>query len=212
MLGVAFLLLLPVFSWDVFIKPFLTSRSLHANVHNIGLLEGFRSARLYGVELIINAANQMGYNTFFGAGPGADSAVILNFNLQCSAIESFFVGMIFNWGVIGGLLYIFGMAALTLAVIKMERIERARGNKSAWLVTAWILMPWISGAFGYGFGIPGGGLCLTFAIGAGALVYCRAYAAVYRKQAYQKMQYIGLRGRRLKGFDRKGLVGTIRGD
>ena len=73
------------------------------------------------------------------------------------------------------------MAALSYQVIKMERIERARGNRHAWLATAWILIPWISSPFAYGFGIPGGDLCLTFAIGAGASVYCKFYRTVSKK-------------------------------
>jgi len=209
---IAFLLGSFILNWDLFIKPFITARSLKFQPYDASLLETFISSRLSSAESIIGVANQLGYNEFFGAGPGADTAIVEFYSPCRSIIETFFVAMIFNLGVIGGLFYILGMAALTLAVIKMERIERARGNKSAWLVTVWILMPWIASPFGYGFGIPSGGLCLRFAIGAGALVYCRTYAAVFRKHAYQKMQFIGLRGRGLKRINRKGLVGMIRGD
>lgn len=173
-------------NYDLVIKPFFITRSYHSTASGTSLAEGYNTARQGFAAAIFNVADSMGYNKFFGAGPGADAEIARMSYWNQPIIESFFVAMIFNWGLIGGLLYIFGMAALSYQVIKMERIERARGNKHAWLATAWILIPWVSSPFGYGFGLAGGKLCLTFAIGAAASAYCKSYATVFKREVMAK--------------------------
>ncbi len=174
-------LVLVISKYDLVIKPFFISRSFHPTISGTSLAEGYISARQGFANNTINVADSMEYDKFFGAGPGADAEIASRSYSKQPIIESFFIAMIFNWGVIGGLLYIFGMAALSYQVIKMERIERARGNKHAWLATAWILIPWVSSPFGYGFGLAGGSLSLTFAIGAAASAYCKSYATVSKR-------------------------------
>lgn len=167
---------LSVITWNPYIKPMLVARNIEASSREIPLVEAFKVSRINYLEDIISVAKEMGHKQFFGAGPGADHKIAGDLEHPNPVFESFFLGMYFNWGAIGGGLYVLGMAALSYQVIKMERIERARGNKHAWLATAWILIPWITSPFAYGFGIPGGSLCLTFAIGAGALKYCGLYS------------------------------------
>ncbi len=186
----ALVLTLSAVNWNLYIKPVLAARSLDSSAYDTTLAEGFMVSRINHLEDIISVANQMGYNKFCGAGPGADQKIAESFQRPPPVFESFFLGMFFNWGVIGGFFYILGMAALTYQVIKMERIERARGNKHAWLATVWILIPWITSPVAYAFGIPGGSLCLNFAIGAGALKYCGSHATVSKNLKYNKVRHV----------------------
>lgn len=169
-------------NWHSYIKPALVARNMGSSISNTTIVEAFADSRVNISEEVWIAANQMGYDRFFGAGPGADAEIVNDsIGIRHNYFEIFFLRMFFNWGVIGGSFYILGMAALSYQVIKMERIERDRGSEHAWLATAWILIPWISSPFAYGFSIPGPELCLTFAIGAGSLAYCNAHATCSRE-------------------------------
>jgi hypothetical protein len=182
-------LIFSILIFDLSIMNYISTRGFGIPENDSSLIQIFMKSRINYVVDIVNAASQLGYNEFFGAGPGADAKIATTFSRDYPIIESFFIRLFFNWGIFGAFFYILGMVALSYQVFKMERIERARGNRHAWLATVMMLIPWISSPFSFGHGIPGAALCFTFAIGAGAFAYCKFYTPLLVKTDHQKKMW-----------------------
>lgn len=157
--------------------PYLTARNQTDSL----TAEAYQSRFKMAFE-IIDAAKEFGYNPFLGAGVGANYAIhdICRIRALKSKkpyyprpIESFFIGVIFEWGIFGGVLYCMGMLALTIAVIRMEYLRRLSGERTAWIATVWMIIPWISFPISYGHSIPNGDLILAIAMGVSSMAYLR---------------------------------------
>lgn len=141
------------------------------------LLELFVSGRLYNLKKDMLLALEP---SLFGRGYGSMSAKEFSLGVN---VESFFVRIFVELGVVGSLVYVITFAILTVCVVRADRNSCLRGERGAFFPSAILLFVWISSPTGFGFSLPVGVLAIQLALAAGA----RSYSAAVSESRYCKI-------------------------
>ena len=184
------IIVLPFILWGTFVKPYILARLPVEDLDEFSLIKVFYYSRLSNIAEIVLYALELGYNPILGAGPKASILIAESgWLLSDFPIESYIPRMIFEWGIVGGLLYIFSTLMILWETIRLEAEERRAGDRTAWLLTIYMLIPWISSITSYGLSTVDGNLILVYAIGAAA-----STANILRKKEKKKIASWGTNG------------------
>jgi hypothetical protein len=143
--------------------PGIMYRGLDAD-SGIPLIDLFFSSRL---DIFESDMYLLFEPTLFGHGFGLLSAdESINGRLN---IESFFLRLWIELGLVGSFIYIITFVLLTVYVVKVDRYFFLRGELGAFFPSAILLFTWINSPTSFGFSLPVGGLAIQLAIATGSL-------------------------------------------
>ena len=79
-------------------------------------------------------------------------------------LESFFLKMYVELGVIGGIMYLMTFIVLTLSVVKVDRFYAALGERGALFPSTIMIFTWMNSISSWGFSLPVGTLAIQLSI------------------------------------------------
>jgi len=132
----------------------------------ISLVDLFVASRL---EIIGTNTQELLAPTLFGHGFGFSTGD----GTEQYSIESFFIRIWVELGIIGSIIYFTTFILLTSYVVKVDKYFFIKGERGAFFPSAILIFTWMNSPTSFGFSLPVGGLAIQLAIASGALFMWR---------------------------------------
>ena len=148
------------------------------------LLDAFYHSRL---NLAMEGIATYRSNLVWGTGTGI---LLGTFTKGDIAVESFFIRILIELGVIGGTIYLITWLMLTYFVIKVDLNYIRQKHPAAWLPSSGFIFIWLSSPASFGFSIFNGDLILHLAIASAAFVEWKRIQIKKRQSMIQKIKSV----------------------
>jgi hypothetical protein len=126
--------------------------------------------------------------SFFGHGFGLLSAGDTTTGFV--NIESFFLRLYIELGIVGSIIYILTFALLTVYVFKVDRYYFLKGERGAMFPSAILFFTWMNTPTSFGFSLPVGMLAIQLGIASGSLLIWHSIKNQLTYSASRRMQGI----------------------